>query len=112
LTKSKIYRKRPRKKCLVAQIFGETKINSLFHQTHEEFHLVTYVKRRVEMHATSIIKLSEQESRLVKAGGRFSSLHSVIYELLLNSLDANSNRIDVGIDKSTLEIVVRDNGNV
>ena len=64
------------------------------------------------MHVNSINKLSERESRLVKAGGRFSSLHSVIYELLLNSLDANANRIDVGIDKSTLEIVIRDNGNI
>lgn len=58
----------------------------------------------------SINKLPDSEARLVKAGGRFPSLQSVVYELLLNSLDANANSIDVGIDKGSFEIVIRDNG--
>lgn len=62
------------------------------------------------MNSNSIYKLSQQESRLIKAGGRFSSLYSIVYELVLNSLDAKANNIDIGIDKRSLEIVIRDNG--
>lgn len=58
----------------------------------------------------SIRKLDDHESRAIRASARFASLHSIVYELVLNSLDANATTIDIGIDKNSLEIVVRDDG--
>ena len=54
--------------------------------------------------------LAGKESNLIHACSTFPTLYSIVEELIFNSLDAKTNKIEVGINKTTFEIYIRDNG--
>ena len=54
--------------------------------------------------------LARKESNLIHASSTFPTLYSIVEELIFNSLDAKANKIEIGINKTTFEIYIRDNG--
>ena len=54
--------------------------------------------------------LAGKESNLIHASSTFPTLYSIVEELIFNSLDAKANKIEIGINKTTFEIYIRDNG--
>ena len=54
--------------------------------------------------------LAGKESILIHASSTFPTLYSIVEELIFNSLDAKANKIEIGINKTTFEIYIRDNG--
>lgn len=57
-----------------------------------------------------IRRLESNVSSAIRAASVLSSLHRVVEELLLNSLDASSSKIEVVVDPTTWSVVVNDNG--
>lgn len=57
-----------------------------------------------------ILPLAIPARNLIKAGSAIQSLHNIVEELCLNSLDANATTVEVHIDWKNFGISVIDNG--
>ena len=58
-----------------------------------------------------ICKLDENIANSIKSSTVFQSYHDIIEELVLNSIDSQATFIEIGIDRETYDINVKDNGN-
>lgn len=57
-----------------------------------------------------IRRLESTVSSAIRAASVLSSLHRVVEELVMNSLDASSSKIEVVVDFTTWSVTVNDNG--
>lgn len=57
-----------------------------------------------------IRRLESTVSSAIRAASVLSSLHRVVEELVMNSLDASSSKIEVVVDFTTWSVIVNDNG--
>ena len=58
----------------------------------------------------SIRVLPSDVSNAVRSYSIFPNIVSIVEELVFNSLDANSYKIEIGISKETKKIIVKDYG--
>jgi DNA mismatch repair ATPase MutL len=57
-----------------------------------------------------IERLAHEESIKIKSSATFPFFHSIVYELIYNSIDAKSSQIEIGINSKCFSIEITDNG--